>query len=223
MTPGSSNAVGDLHFPKNVGEAIHVIEKIVVEPKQTNAKNRKRGKVFVASTHRLLLRLDIWNTRQLERPVVQHRILSRQQSFGTIVHLSRRTIHHRLVVTHMLSRWPMSCSQATFECVLLADQVGLSRFGDRQETGVASESWSVALGREVVMGCARVPYTKILASVQGCASGRPVDSQTIKSPGSASTLTHSQPWSFNHFMPRSVYPYHSGVHAGILSSSFISL
>jgi hypothetical protein len=53
----------------------------------------------------------------------------------------------------------MCGTETLLECSLLADQVVLGRIGNRHVTGVCSESWGAANGRDVVVGSTRVPYS----------------------------------------------------------------
>ena len=151
--------------------------------------------------------LQIRNTRQPEAAFRQLHRLTRRRALVRV----RLSVSQDRQINDVRCVGPVSGHLGLFKGLFLDAELFLGRVRDGHEAGVHAEARLVGLRGDVVVGCAGVPYTNLLVPEHRERDTGVRNLQRRRSPGSASILTHSQPFSSNHFRPFSVKPYHSVV------------
>lgn len=105
----------------------------------------------------LCLRRDVRDTRELECPLIHHRLIYRLQAVVGIIF----AIPLCDIRACVLRVGPVGCAHPSLICVLLAEKVSLACICDRHVACVGSEARLMGLRAEVVVGCAAIPNQQV--------------------------------------------------------------
>jgi hypothetical protein len=99
------------------------------------------------------LSLDIWNARQLGRPLIHHRLVHWLKTVVWIL----LAVPLRDIRSRVSCIWPMRCANPALVGVFLPDEIFLSRVAHGHVASVDCESGLRGLRAEIVVGRTRVP------------------------------------------------------------------